>query len=226
MRSSKKITLVKAALALLPFTCWLACTSSGTSDPYGGCQTNGQCTGNTVCVDGNCVAPTSSGGGSTSASSVTSTTATVTATSSTTGSAGGSCAMNSQTCTSDTDCCENPDALCENFQGIGDLCAPTCTVDSDCVTNCCSTDTANRQTCAPANFCCPSGGCLGGAGTACTEQLQCCQDDPNGDVCVGSPINLCAAKCTTSSQCEANCCVSLQGGGGACLGGAGYTCLP
>ncbi len=71
------------------------------------------------------------------------------------------------------------------------------------------------------------GTCLGGPGTPCTDESQCCQVDTNGDTCVGGPINQCAALCYSSSDCPSDCCVALQDESyGACVSVSGYTCMP
>lgn len=71
-----------------------------------------------------------------------------------------------------------------------------------------------------------SSGCKGGPGTSCSITSDCCQVDPNGDVCVGNPIYQCAARCSASSDCAGYCCVQLDNGQGACISGGGYPCLP
>jgi hypothetical protein len=70
------------------------------------------------------------------------------------------------------------------------------------------------------------GSCHGGPGTACTVSGDCCQVDTNGDTCVGSGINQCAAICYASNQCGSNCCVSLKDlSYGACLKNTAYECM-
>lgn len=226
---TKKSNLVLVAVSFTSMLALFAC--AGGNAPNGTCKTNGDCTGEDICEDGECVPMSANGGGSQhtfsgpSSSSIASSSTASSSTASSSSSTGGGCtAATGESCGVDSDCCAYPNALCENFEGIGSLCSATCSSGSDCESGCCTPDSSNRWTCSPADYCTPS--CKGGVGTPCTTQGDCCQVDTNGDVCVGAPLNACTAACTTSSECESHCCVQLQDGNGACISNSTYPCLP
>lgn len=70
-----------------------------------------------------------------------------------------------------------------------------------------------------------AGVCIGGVGTTCATTTDCCQESDKGNVCIGPPLDVCAAICYSSAECE--CCVQMQGAEyGVCMAAsAGQPCM-
>jgi hypothetical protein len=141
------------------------------------------------------------------------------------GTSGGNCAVPGASCTDSSDCCQsganvNPGgARC-----ISDdwKCHSVCNGNSDCVSGCCvGVEGVSYGVCAAASYCsCRS------VGESCTQNSDCCQKDALGDLCIGSGIDQCTAKCYKSGDCASNCCVALENQSyGACLANSKYPCM-
>lgn len=84
-------------------------------------------------------------------------------------------------------------------------CARPCEQDRDCA-GCCAPLSDGRRVCAPADVCrefypCGTAGCA------------------DGEQCVLFSTPACARRCDFDEDCEASCCIPLEGGGGVCSPG-------
>lgn len=114
---------------------------------------------------------------------------------------GTTCTAVGDACAADDDCCGG--AVCAH-EASGNVCRSVCNAQSDCDTGCClALAGTTAKVCTPSGVC---DGCLT-AGTACDGSGDCCQ----GTLCVDDPASgpVCAAFCTSGSDCSSGCCVGL-----------------
>jgi len=103
-------------------------------------------------------------------------------------------------CAAQAECCQGdlPGGSCV-YTGYGTVCRPSCTTGDDCESGCCK-----NSICADLAAC---GRVCGAPGLGCETHDDCC----SGTRCVDLRSNntgLCAAVCTTNSECEGGCCRS------------------
>jgi hypothetical protein len=196
----RRLALLGAISALVPLVL-VACGSKDTSSSstQGGCQTNGDCTGDTVCESGVCVAPSSGPG--TGSSKGTGASATGGSSSANGGSSNGGSGGSAATCSltfSGASCescfaanCVDPCASCEGDSACG--------AALSCITGCSSSSCADD--------------CLSGLPTESQGLFSALLGDPNG--CLYSS---CRSECTTASPNGDPCVVDDDCQSGTCAG--------